>query len=167
MDENGNHQNPINKGKKKKVSNSKKVTEFKASEVAGNRGEDDIPLLLQFIGGSSAETGSSSGGKNKSNIQKSKLYKQDTEDGKSKKQRSHSKNKESRGELKKSNSMGEISSSKLDDFEFNANQDNEKVILRMNKSHSGDKPRERRSWGNVEVGTRDQNQRPTMIDVIN
>lgn len=129
------------------------MTEFKASDVAGYRGDIvyDIPKLLQFIGGSSSETSTSSG-KNKSNIQKSKLYKQDTDDGnKSKKQRSHSKNKENHSDLKKSNSMGEISTSKLDEFEFNTNQDNEKVILRMNKSHGGEKPRERRSWGNVEV----------------
>lgn len=57
-----------------------------------------------------------------------------------------------RSELKKSNSLGEISTSTLEDFAFSSVTDghDNKVVLRLTKERI-DRPKERRSWGNVEV----------------
>ncbi|KAJ8979806.1 hypothetical protein NQ317_001296, partial [Molorchus minor] len=114
---------------------------------------DDVDKLMQYIGGD--EDGISSG-KTKSNVHKSKqLHKQHASEdgGRSKKQRAHSsKGKESRSELKKSNSLGEISTAMLDEFAFASGSEKDtenKVVLRPNKGQN-DRPKERRSWGNVE-----------------
>lgn len=121
--------------------------------MEGHRGDiiDDVEKLVQFIGGDEDTISSS---KPKSNFHKSKQLKhhvsEDTQ--RSKKQRAHSsKCKESRGELKKSNSLGEISTTKLDNFDFSTIKEENKVVLRTGKSTQNDRPKERRSWGNVEV----------------
>lgn len=96
-----------------------------------------------------------SSSKPKSNFHKTKQLKQHVSDDaqrSNKKQRAHSsKGKESRGELKKSNSLGEISTTKLENFEFASEKEENKVVLRTGKNASSDRPKERRSWGNVEV----------------
>ncbi|CAH1982488.1 unnamed protein product [Acanthoscelides obtectus] len=155
VDENGNalHQSSSAKAKKKKIQVDKNVVVLAAEKVEGHRGDiiNDVDKLIQYIAGDKDEKDSS--GK-RYNVHKSKqLHKQHTtEDGpRSKKQRAHSKGKESRSELKKSNSLGEISTSKLDDFAFSTRdeKDEDQVVLRPNKTQS-DRPKERRSWGNVE-----------------
>nr|CAI5863465.1 unnamed protein product [Callosobruchus analis] len=156
VDENGNalHQSSSAKAKKKKVQADKNVVVLAAEKVEGHRGDiiHDVDKLIQYIAGDKEEK--ESGKANRYNVHKSKqLHKQHTsEDGpRSKKQRAHSKGKESRSELKKSNSLGEISTAKLDDFAFASRdeKDEDKVVLRPNKNQS-DRPKERRSWGNVE-----------------
>nr|XP_023024108.1 uncharacterized protein LOC111512246 [Leptinotarsa decemlineata] len=160
VDENGNalHQNPGTKTKKKKIQTDKNVVVLKAESVEGHRSDiiNDVDKLIQYIRGDN-ESNISSTSKAKTHVHKSKqLHKQHTtEDGpRSKKQRAHSsKGKENRSELKKSNSLGEIPMAKLDEFAFAATNGAEKdgdgkVVLR-NKGQS-DRPKERRSWGNVE-----------------
>ncbi|CAH0549441.1 unnamed protein product [Brassicogethes aeneus] len=153
VDENGNALQQT-KTKKKKAQSDKNVVVLASENVEGHRGDiiNDIPKLVEFIGGGDALP-------KKSNLHKSKqLHKQHTADEATvkggKKQRAHStKGKESRGELKKSNSLGEISTANLEDFEFDAaeNSDVGKVVLRAAKNGGGsDRPRERRSWGTVE-----------------
>ncbi|XP_049824312.1 uncharacterized protein LOC109604854 isoform X3 [Aethina tumida] len=163
VDENGNalQQTTNTKSKKKKIQSDKNVVLIASENVEGHRSDiiNDIPKLVEFIGGSEAL------GK-RPNVHKSKqLHKQHTsEDGSkggSKKQRAHStKGKESRAsELKKSNSLGEISTANLADFAFGTDVDADgtkhgdggaKVALRVTKSNNADRPRERRSWGTVE-----------------
>ncbi|CAH1275121.1 unnamed protein product [Diabrotica balteata] len=163
VDENGNalHQNTNTKTKKKKAQTDKNVVVLTAESVEGHRSDiiNDVDKLIQYIGGDKTDT--PSGKSSKSNVHKSKqLHKQHASEdsgrgssGSCKKQRAHSsKGKESRSEIKKSNSLGEISTAKLDDFTFVApeNDDENKVVLRGNKYQS-DRPKERRSWGNVEA----------------
>ncbi|XP_072381591.1 uncharacterized protein [Diabrotica undecimpunctata] len=163
VDENGNalHQNTNTKTKKKKAQTDKNVVVLTAESVEGHRSDiiNDVDKLIQYIGGDKTDT--PSGKSSKSNVHKSKqLHKQHASEdsgrgssGSCKKQRAHSsKGKESRSEIKKSNSLGEISTAKLDDFTFAApeNDDENKVVLRGNKYQS-DRPKERRSWGNVEI----------------
>ncbi|KAJ8916031.1 hypothetical protein NQ315_010899, partial [Exocentrus adspersus] len=157
VDENGNalQQNPGTKAKKKKIQTDKNVVVLTAESVAGHRSDiiDDVDKLIQYIGGDKENSSSS---KTKSSVHKSKqLHKQHTSEdgGRSKKQRAHSsKGKESRSELKKSNSLGEISIAKLDEYAFSSGHEKDtetKVVLRPGKGHN-DRPKERRSWGNVE-----------------
>lgn len=118
--------------------------------MEGHRSDiiNDVDKLIQYIRGDKDITSN----KSKSNVHKSKQLKQHSEDGASqkKKQRTHSsKAKEGRSELKKSNSLGEISTAKLDNFTFTEKE--EKVVLRGAKTGQADRPKERRSWGNVEV----------------
>lgn len=122
-------------------------------KVEGHRGDiiNDVDKLIQFIGGDEDIISSS---KPKSNFHKSKQLKQHvSEDAqRGKKQRAQSsKGKESRAELKKSNSLGEISTTKLENFEFTSEKEENKVVLRTGKPNQNDRPKERRSWGNVEV----------------
>lgn len=108
--------------------------------------------LIQFIGGGDDIISTS---KTRSNVHRSKQLKQHVSEDpqrNSKKQRAQpSKGKESRGELKKSNSLGEISTTKLENFEFASEKEENKVVLRAGKNGPNDRPKERRSWGNVEV----------------
>ncbi|KAG5884717.1 hypothetical protein JTB14_019840 [Gonioctena quinquepunctata] len=159
VDENGNalHQNPGTKTKKKKIQTDKNVVVLAAESVEGHRSDiiNDVDKLIQYIRGDKDDNNISS--RTRTNVHKSKqLHKQHTsEDGpRSKKQRAHSsKGKEGRSELKKSNSLGEISTAKLDEFAFVASTGSEKdgdgkVVLR--NMGQVDRPKERRSWGNVE-----------------
>ncbi|KAJ8954232.1 hypothetical protein NQ318_005828 [Aromia moschata] len=164
VDENGNalHQNPGTKTKKKKIQADKNVVVLTAESVEGHRSDiiDDVDKLIQYIGGDGISTG-----RTKSSVHKSKqLHKQHaSEDGGrgGKKQRAHSsKGKEGRSELKKSNSLGEISTAKLDEFAFAGGGGDggeavekgseSKVVLRQGKAQ-GDRPKERRSLGDVET----------------
>ncbi|CAH1118421.1 unnamed protein product [Phaedon cochleariae] len=160
VDENGNalHQNPATKAKKKKTQTDKNVVVLTAERVEGHRSDiiNDVDKLIQYIKGGDAGTVGKGG--RSSNVHKSKqLHKQHaSEDGPSsrKKQRANStKGKESRPELKKSNSLGEISTATLDDFAFvgssGSEKDSEGKVVLRHKSQ-GDRPKERRSWGNVE-----------------
>lgn len=160
VDENGNALHQNTKAKKKKVQTDKNVVVLTAESVEGHRSDiiNDVDKLIQYIGGEKNETSNKAA---KSNVHKSKqLNKQHTSEdssrggnnSNSKKQRAHSsKGKESRSEIKKSNSLGEISTAKLDDFTFFTTEEGEenKVVLRGNKNQA-DRPKERRSWGNVE-----------------
>ncbi|XP_056638058.1 dentin sialophosphoprotein-like isoform X1 [Diorhabda sublineata] len=160
VDENGNALHQNTKAKKKKIQTDKNVVVLTAESVEGHRGDiiDDVDKLIQFIGGEKNESSTKTA---KSNVHKSKqLHKQHASEdsgrsgnnSNSKKQRAHSsKGKEPRSEIKKSNSLGEISTAKLDDFTFFTTEEGEenKVVLRGNKNQT-DRPKERRSWGNVE-----------------
>lgn len=124
--------------------------------MEGHRSDiiNDVDKLIQFIGGDEDTISSS---KPKSNFHKSKQLKQHvSEDAqRNKKQRANSsKGEETRGELKKSNSLGEISTTKLDNFEFTTEKEENKVVLRTGKHSQNDRPKERRSWGNVEVSSK-------------
>ncbi|XP_008201602.2 uncharacterized protein LOC103315223 isoform X2 [Tribolium castaneum] len=137
VDENGNalHQTSL-KAKKKKVLTDKNVVVCNAENVKGHRSDiiNDMEKLMEFIGITDDQSE-----KNRS-IHKSKLNRHSSDDTTKSKKRAHSsKSKDNRSKLKKSNSLGEISTTNLDDFE---------VVLRNNKAM--DKPRERRSWGNME-----------------
>ncbi|CAG9861063.1 unnamed protein product [Phyllotreta striolata] len=165
VDENGNlHQTPNQKTKKKKTQTDKNVVVLTAESVEGHRSDiiNDVDKLIQYVLGDKDDN---TGGKaTKSNVHKSKqLHKQHASEDSgrggsssssaAKKQRAHSsKGKESRSEMKKSNSLGEISTAKLDDFAFVTNEEDDKesnVVIRSNKNQS-ERPKERRSWGNVE-----------------
>lgn len=132
---------------------SKKMIDItKKFQVEGHRSDiiNDVDKLIQYIRGDKDNITS---GKTKSNLHKSKQLKQHSEDNVSqkKKQRAHSsRSKEGRSELKKSNSLGEISTTKLDNFAFAEKEEN-KVVLRNGKVAQTDRPKERRSWGNVDV----------------
>lgn len=138
MDENGNAVPTSLKTKKKKVLTDKNVVVCNAENVKGHRSDiiNDMDKLMEFIGTDDQSE------KNRSI--KSKLNRHSSDDTKSKKRAHSSKSKDNRSKLKKSNSLGEISTTNLDDFEF----ENDKVVLRNNKNV--EKPRERRSWGNME-----------------
>ncbi|XP_044260420.1 uncharacterized protein LOC123008604 isoform X2 [Tribolium madens] len=142
VDENGNalHQTSL-KAKKKKVLTDKNVVVCNAENVKGHRSDiiNDMEKLMEFIGIPNDQS-------EKNRSIKSKLNRHSSDDTTKSKKRAHSsKSKDNRSKLKKSNSLGEISTTNLDDFEFN--KDN--VVLRNNKNVI-DKPRERRSWGNME-----------------
>ncbi|KAJ8930558.1 hypothetical protein NQ314_016620 [Rhamnusium bicolor] len=173
VDENGNalHENPGTKAKKKKTQTDKNVVVLTAENVEGHRSDiiNDVDKLIQYIGG---DKDNISSGKTKSNVHKSKqLHKQHTSEdgGRNKKQRAHSsKGKESRAELKKSNSLGEISMAKLDEFAFASGSEKNsesKVVLRSNKGQN-DRPKERRSWGNVEIGIKSNHFQPPPIQSL-
>ncbi|XP_063926642.1 uncharacterized protein LOC135140150 isoform X2 [Zophobas morio] len=142
VDENGNalHQ-PSVKTKKKKLQTDKNVVVCNAENVEGHRSDiiSDIDKLMEFIGITDDQN-------EKRSIKSKQLNRHSSDDTSKSKKRAHSsKSKDNRSKLKKSNSLGEISTTNLDDFEFNK----DKVVLRNNKN-STDKPRERRSWGNME-----------------
>jgi hypothetical protein len=141
VDENGNalHQNSL-KTKKKKTQTDKNVVVCNAENVKGHRSDiiNDMRKLMEFIGDDQTE-------KNRP-IKSKQLNRHPSDDTSKSKKRAHSsKSKDNRSKLKKSNSLGEISTTNLDDFEFNK----DKVMMRNNKNMT-DKPRERRSWGTME-----------------
>lgn len=130
-------------------------------KVEGHRSDiiDDIPKLIQYIGGNVSNNASN--GKSKSNLSKTKqLNKSDTEDGAIKKRQriNSSKTKENnRNTLKKCNSLSEISTKTAkenlsvftaqdvggkfktdEDIDMSANKSKEKLV-------------ERRSWGHIQV----------------
>ncbi|KAK9892509.1 hypothetical protein WA026_020497 [Henosepilachna vigintioctopunctata] len=169
VDENGNalHQNTTSKNKKKKVQSDKNVVSCVAAEkVEGHRSDiiNDVTKLLEYIGENKRQSGTTKTNAHRSSKQ---LHKHTSEEGprNSKKQRAQSsKGKENRSELKKSNSLGEISTVKLENFAFSG-KDSEKtdvkeppakhvdVTHKVKKETSVDKPRDRRSCGNVEHPT--------------
>ncbi|RZC42440.1 micronuclear linker histone polyprotein-like [Asbolus verrucosus] len=144
VDENGNalHQNLV-KTKKKKVLTDKNVVVCNAENVKGHRSDiiNDMDKLMEFIGITDDQSE-----KNNRSIKSKQLNRHSSDDTSKSKKRAHSsKSKDNRSKLKKSNSLGEISTTNLDDFEF----DKDKVVMRNGKNGT-DKPRERRSWGNME-----------------
>lgn len=139
VDENGNavNQNSV-KTKKKKVLADKNVVVCSAENVKGHRSDiiHNMDELIKFIDPS----------KTNRPIKSKQLNRHPSDDANKSKKRTHSsKGKDNRSKLQKSNSLGEISTTNLNDFEFNE----DKVVMRNNKSGS-EKPRERRSWGNME-----------------
>lgn len=139
VDENGNavSQNS-NKNKKKKVLTDKNVVVCSAENVKGHRSDiiHDLRELIKYIDSSEKDN----------SIKSKQLNRHASDDSNKSKKRTHSsKGKDNGSTLQKSNSLGEISTTKLDDFNFSE----DKVVMRNNKSDS-EKPRERRSLGNME-----------------
>ncbi|XP_022902806.2 uncharacterized protein DDB_G0283697-like isoform X1 [Onthophagus taurus] len=141
------HQQP-NDGRKKtkKRPMEKNVTVLESSKVTGHRSDiiDDVDKLIDFIAGNDVrkEKANKQNVPNKKNLQKHHLASFD--DAKAtKKQRARTSKPKTGSNLQKSNSLEEISTTKIEDFSF----ENDVVVLRQPK---GDRPRERRSWGNSE-----------------
>lgn len=133
VDENGNalNQNNVSKAKKKKVQAEKNVmSSYSAEKLVGHRGDiiNDVDKLVEFIG-----DGPQGGSQNKSNSHRQKqIHKNASEvsskGGKKQKGAQSSKNKENsvKNDLKKSNSLEEISTTKLDGFKFDEDNNEQK-----------------------------------------